>query len=228
MLKGFEGLLRWRDPERGLVMPAEFIGLAEEVGLIVPIGEWVLREACRQAASWPVAASVAINLSAVQVRNVALAGMVREALAESGLEPDRLELEITESVLLHDTAATLQTLHELRSLGLRIALDDFGTGYSSLGYLRSFPFDQIKIDRLFVQELHAGAESLSIIRAILALGSGLGMTITAEGVETEEQFALLQAEQCPHVQGYLFGEPEPAGSIAAILERLAADIRIAA
>jgi diguanylate cyclase (GGDEF)-like protein len=228
VLTGFEALLRWRHPARGIVSPAEFIPLAEEVGLIAPIGEWVLREACRQAACWPAGVSVAINLSPVQVGSNGLVETLRAVLAESGLAPGLLELEITESVLLRDTAATMETLHALRSLGLRIALDDFGTGYSSLGYLRSFPFDRLKIDRCFVRELHAGTESLSIIRAILALGGALGMSITAEGVETEEQLALLQAEQCPSVQGYLFSKPQPAEAVPALLERFSNGALLAA
>ncbi len=219
VIAGFEALLRWRHPGRGLIMPSEFIPLAERVGLIIPIGEWVLREACRKATCWPDEVTVAVNLSAVQVDSDALVAMLRSALADTGLAPERLELEITESILLHDTATTLETLHDLRSLGLRIALDDFGTGYSSLGYLRSFPFDRLKIDRCFVSELHAGAESHSIICAILALGDALGMSITAEGVETEEQLALLQAEHCTNVQGYLFSKPQPAELVPALLER---------
>jgi diguanylate cyclase (GGDEF)-like protein len=220
VLTGFEALLRWRHPARGIVSPLEFIPLAEEVGLIAPIGEWVLREACRQAASWPAGVSIAINLSPVQVGSSGLVETLRVALAESGLAPGRLELEITESVLLRETTATMETLHALCGLGLRIALDDFGTGYSSLGYLRSFPFDRLKIDRCFVRELHAGTESLSIIRAILALGDALGMSITAEGVETEEQLALLQAEQCSNVQGLPVQRAAAGGGGAGIAQKV--------
>ena len=209
-ISGFEALLRWHHPVRGSISPAQFIPVAEETGLIVPIGEWVLRQACAQAASWPSHVKVAVNLSPVQFRAQNLVQMVFAALAASGLAAQRLELEITESVLLQDNAATLATLHQLRSLGVRIAMDDFGTGYSSLSYLRSFPFDKIKIDRRFVSDLSDTAEgSLAILRAVANLGHDLGMTTTAEGVETEEQVNKVRAEGCTEMQGYFFSPPRP-------------------
>jgi diguanylate cyclase (GGDEF)-like protein len=211
---GFEALLRWYHPERGIVSPGEFIPLAEETGLIVPIGEWVLRQACADAASWPRDLRVAVNLSAVQFKNRALAQTVFNALAMSGLAASRLELEITESVLLQDSEATLATLHQLRDLGVRIALDDFGTGYSSLSYLRSFPFDKIKIDRCFVADLsESDADSLAIVRAVARLGDALGMSTTAEGVETKEQLECVRTEGCTEIQGYLFSAPKRADEI---------------
>ena len=209
-ISGFEALLRWHHPVRGSISPAQFIPVAEETGLIVPIGEWVLRQACAQAAAWPSHVKVAVNLSPVQFRAQNLVQMVFAALAASGLAAQRLELEITESVLLQDNAATLATLHQLRSLGVRIAMDDFGTGYSSLSYLRSFPFDKIKIDRRFVSDLSDTAEgSLAILRAVANLGHDLGMTTTAEGVETEEQVNKVRAEGCTEMQGYFFSPPRP-------------------
>jgi len=189
-VSGFEALLRWRHPVRGLVSPVEFIPLAEEIGLIVPLGDWVLRDACQQASTWPDAIRIAVNLSPVQFRGDLVASL-REALASSGLEPSRLELEITESVLLQNSEATLKTLHALRDMGVRIGLDDFGTGYSSLSYLRSFPFDKIKIDKSFVRDLGRERDSLAIIRAAIYLARELGMGVTAEGVETMEQLAQL-------------------------------------
>jgi diguanylate cyclase (GGDEF)-like protein len=212
-IEGFEALLRWHHPERGMISPADFIPLAEETGLIVPIGEWVLREACAEAALWQNHICVSVNLSPVQFKNPGLVPAVVRALAASGLEAARLELEITETVLLQDNEATLATLHKLRSLGARIALDDFGTGYSSLGYLQSFPFDKIKIDRSFIKGLGEGTNSLAILRAVASLGANLGMATTAEGVETEEQFAKVKAEGITHVQGYLVGRPRPAQEI---------------
>jgi diguanylate cyclase (GGDEF)-like protein len=214
---GFEALLRWNHPERGQVSPTEFIPLAEEIGLIVPLGEWVLREACREAAAWPHGVKVAVNLSPVQFRSPALLHAVVSALAASGLSPLRLELEITESVLLHDSAATLALLHQLRELGVRIAMDDFGTGYSSLSYLRSFPFDKIKIDRSFVRELGDKADCLAIVRAVAGLGASLGITTTAEGVETPEQLARVREQGCTEVQGYLFSRPRPASEVRGLL-----------
>jgi diguanylate cyclase (GGDEF)-like protein len=209
-ISGFEALLRWHHPVRGSISPAQFIPVAEETGLIVPIGEWALREACAQAAAWPSHVKVAVNLSPVQFRAQNLVQMVFAALATSGLAAQRLELEITESVLLQDNAATLATLHQLRSLGVRIAMDDFGTGYSSLSYLRSFPFDKIKIDRRFVSDPSDTAEgSRAILRAVANLGHDLGMTTTAEGVETEEQVNKVRAEGCTEMQGYFFSPPRP-------------------
>ena len=217
-LTGFEALLRWRHPERGMVAPAEFIPLCEEIGLIVPIGEWVLREACRQAAAWPHDIKVAVNLSSIQFRNRGVIEAVMSALAYSRLAPARLELEITESVLLGETEANLATLHRLRQIGVRISMDDFGTGYSSLSYLRSFPFDKIKIDRSFVRELTERPDCIAIIRAVTGLGQSLGIATTAEGVETTEQLMRLREEGCTEVQGFLFSAPRPASELAALIE----------
>jgi EAL domain-containing protein (putative c-di-GMP-specific phosphodiesterase class I) len=216
----FEALLRWRHPERGFISPTEFIPVAEETGLVVPLGEWVLREACREAAGWPEDTSVAVNLSPVQFRSRELVRTVAEALAGSGLPPNRLELEITESVLLHDSEANVALLHALKRLGVRIAMDDFGTGYSSLSYLRLFPFDKIKIDRSFVSDLPGGGESGAIVRAVVGLGARLGVTITSEGVETQSQLDYLRAEGCDEAQGYLFSRPVPASELATLATHL--------
>jgi diguanylate cyclase (GGDEF)-like protein/PAS domain S-box-containing protein len=208
-VNGVEALLRWRRPDGGLVAPADFVPLAEETGLIAPIGDWVLRRACAEVARWPSdTLSVAVNLSPAQFRRGDLVGSVRGALAASGLRPERLELEITESVLLEDDRATLETLRRLRALGVRIAMDDFGTGYSSLGYLQRFPFDKIKIDRSFVREMAQDANCMAIVRAVVSLGATLGATITAEGVETPEQLALLREVGCEEAQGFLLGRPK--------------------
>jgi predicted signal transduction protein with EAL and GGDEF domain len=217
---GFEALLRWHHPVRGLVSPADFIPVAEETGLIVAIGEWVLRMACFEAENWPAEISIAVNLSPVQFKAADLVNTVRAALAASGLRPDRLELEITESVLLHDSVGTLAALHQLRAMGIAIALDDFGTGYSSLSYLRSFPFDKIKIDQSFVHNLVDNKESMLIIRAVTGLGHSLCMKTTAEGVETQEQLNKLREEGCTEVQGYLFSRPRPARELAVLIEKL--------
>jgi predicted signal transduction protein with EAL and GGDEF domain len=207
---GLEALLRWHHPVRGSIPPGAFIPVAEETGLIVPLGEWALRQACAQAAAWPENIKVAVNLSPVQFKSRNLVEMVFAALASSGLSASRLELEITESTLLQDNAATLATLHQLRSLGVRIAMDDFGTGYSSLSYLRSFPFDKIKIDRCFVNDLSGSSEgSLAILRAVANLGLSLGMATTAEGVETQEQVEKVRAEGCTEMQGFFFSPPRP-------------------
>jgi EAL domain-containing protein (putative c-di-GMP-specific phosphodiesterase class I) len=184
--------------------------LAEEIGLIVPIGEWVLREACSQAANWPTEIKLAVNLSPAQFRTRTLVSTVVRALAASGLAASRLELEITESVLLRDDEANLGTLHQLRGLGVRISLDDFGTGYSSLSYLRSFPFDKIKIDQSFVRELSSRSDCAAIVEAVATLGRTLGMATTAEGVETREQLEELRSKGCTEAQGYLFSRPRPA------------------
>jgi EAL domain-containing protein (putative c-di-GMP-specific phosphodiesterase class I) len=218
-LSGFEALLRWHHPERGMVSPAAFIPLAEEIGFIVPLGEWVLRRACAEAMTWPGEAKVAVNLSPVQFKSRNLVQAVVSALAASGLPAGRLELEITESVLLQDNEATLTTLHRLRDLGVRIAMDDFGTGYSSLSYLRSFPFDKIKIDQSFVRDLCIKDGTDFIVRAVIGLGASLGMTTTAEGVETEAQLAQLRAEGCDEVQGYLFSRPVPVSEVADVIRR---------
>jgi diguanylate cyclase (GGDEF)-like protein/PAS domain S-box-containing protein len=226
-VSGFEALLRWNHPERGMVMPDAFIPVAEEIGLIVPLGEWVLKQACRDAAAWPGRLTVAVNLSAVQFRNSMLPLSVVSALGQSGLAASRLELEITETVLLQDDRAVLDTLHQFRDLGVRICMDDFGTGYSSLSYLRSFPFDKIKIDRSFIRELGKANDCVAIIRAVMELGANLGMITTAEGVETEEQLDILRAEGCRQVQGYLFGRPKPVSEIPALLRDLRPRVRAA-
>ena len=213
----FEALVRWNHSLRGLISPVNFIPLAEETGLIVRLGDWVLRQACMDAAGWPQDVDVAVNLSPVQFKNPNLVSSVKAALAASGLAPNRLELEITESVLLQNSETTLAVLHELRAFGVRISLDDFGTGYSSLSYLRSFPFDKIKIDRSFVSDLETSADSAAIVRAVLSLGRGMGMTTTAEGVENRDQLAYLRAEGCSEVQGFYFSEPRPAGEIARLM-----------
>jgi len=213
----FEALVRWNHPLRGITLPADFIPLAEETGLIVPIGDWVLRKACMDAVSWSQDVCVAVNLSPAQFKNRNLVPSVIAALSASGLAANRLELEITESVLLQDSEATLAALHKLREFGIRISMDDFGTGYSSLSYLRSFPFDKIKIDQSFVHELASRGDSMAIIRAVTGLGKNLGIATTAEGVETNEQLALLRAEGCTEVQGYLFSKPRPAADVEDML-----------
>jgi diguanylate cyclase (GGDEF)-like protein/PAS domain S-box-containing protein len=214
---GFEALLRWHHPTRGLVSPAEFIPLAEEIGLIVPLGEWVLRIACTEAISWPSQIKVAVNVSAVQFKNERLVKMVTDALDMAGLSARRLELEITESVLLANNVTTMAKLHELRNFGVHISMDDFGTGYSSLSYLRSFPFDKIKIDQSFVRMMSAKDGSRAIVRAMTALGGSLGIRTTGEGVETEEQLAWLRSAGCNEAQGYLFSPAVPAREIPRLL-----------
>jgi diguanylate cyclase (GGDEF)-like protein len=212
-ISGFEALIRWNHPKSGLISPATFIPLAEEIGFIVPLGEWVIREACLTANRWPEHLHVAVNISAAQFRHPGLMQVIVSALATSGLQPARLELEITESVLLQDTDTTLALLHQLRSLGIRIAMDDFGTGYSSLTYLQCFPFDKIKIDRSFVKDITENVGSLNIVRAVAALASGLGMAATAEGVETREQLERITQEGCTEMQGYFFSRPLPARDV---------------
>ncbi|MEA3023117.1 MAG: hypothetical protein QOK01_1969, partial [Alphaproteobacteria bacterium] len=210
---GAEALVRWRHPGRGLVGPDEFIPLAEDIGLIDALGEWILRAACAEAATWPDGVTIAVNLSAVQFRKGNLAQVVTGALAASGLPARRLELEVTESVLLQKSEANLSMLHAIKKLGVSIVLDDFGTGYSSLSYLRIFPFDKIKIDRSFVRELTSSADSAAIVSAIAGLARSLDMVTTAEGVETEEQLALVRLAGCNQVQGFLFGRPGPAAQL---------------
>ena len=212
-ISGFEALIRWNHPTKGMVSPADFIPLAEEIGFIVPVGEWVIRQACTIAAQWPDHLHVAVNISAIQFRSSGLMQVIVGALAASGLAPTRLEIEITESVLLHNKEATLALLHQLRALGIRIAMDDFGTGYSSLTYLQSFPFDKIKIDRSFVKNITENSSSLNIVRAVAALANGMGMTATAEGVETAEQLERIASEGCTEMQGFLFSRPLPAAEI---------------
>jgi diguanylate cyclase (GGDEF)-like protein len=216
-ISGFESLLRWRHPEKGMMSPAEFIPVAEDIGLIVALGEWVLREACTEAAKWPAEVKVAVNLSPVQFRSRNLVQAVVSALAHSGLSPRRLELEITETVFLAETEVNLAILHQLRELGVGISMDDFGTGYSSLSYLRSFPFDKIKIDRSFVKDLAKRSDCVAIVRAISGLGRSLNITTTAEGVETTDQLDWLRAEGCNEVQGFLFSAARPASEIERLL-----------
>ncbi len=219
-IAGLEALLRWHHPVHGLVPPGDFIPIAEEVGLIVGIGEWVLTRACREAARWPQAVSVAVNVSPAQFRTLRLVEVVAEALSRAGLAPGRLELEITETVLLRESEAVLATLHQLRARGVRIAMDDFGTGYSSLSYLRSFPFDKIKIDQSFVRDMARNADSLAIVRAAIGLGASLGMKVAAEGVETSGQVAILRAARCDQVQGFLYSRPCAASAVPDLLALL--------
>jgi diguanylate cyclase (GGDEF)-like protein len=217
-ITGCEALLRWRHPERGLVAPSEFIGLAEDTGLIVPIGEWVLRTACSEAARWPSGLKIAVNLSVAQFKSQDLLPAVISALAASGVAPSRLELEVTESLVMHDSELVFAMLGRLRELGVRIALDDFGTGYSSLSFLRKFPFDKIKIDRSFVGELrHVNEEARAVARAVVRFAVSLGKTTTAEGVETSDQFEALSAANCTEMQGFYFCRPKPASEIVPML-----------
>jgi diguanylate cyclase (GGDEF)-like protein len=218
-LNGFEALLRWHSPERGLLLPDTFMTLAEETGLIAPIGEWMIRRACFDASQWPEPLKLSVNLSATQLKSRGLITCVKSALWDSGLSPERLEMEITESALLADTETTLAALRHLKDLGVSISMDDFGTGYSSLSYLRRFPFDKIKIDRSFVKDLGQRSDAIAVVRAVTGLCSGLGMQATAEGVESEEQLAVLAAERCTEVQGYLFSEPRPAEELAQLVKR---------
>jgi diguanylate cyclase (GGDEF)-like protein/PAS domain S-box-containing protein len=214
---GLEALVRWQHPVRGLVYPDEFIPIAEDTGMIVPLGEWVLRGACRQASQWPAAIRVCVNVSPTQLRSATFLETIYGALQESGLSADRLDIEITESVLLQACDGTLAVLNELRRLGVGISLDDFGTGYSSLGYLRSFRFDRIKIDRSFVGDLLQRAESEAIVRAVIGIGSALGISTVAEGVETRGQLQRLRSHGCSEAQGYLFSKARPAEEITAML-----------
>ncbi len=216
-INGVEALLRWKHPLRGLVLPGEFIPVAEEIGLINQIGEWILRKACAEVAGWPIPVKVAVNLSPLQLRSNNLVQAVINALAASGLPPERLELEITEAILIQETEKTLATLHQLRALGVRIAMDDFGTGYSSLSYLRKFPFDKIKIDRCFISGLSEDNNSIAIVKAVSDLATSLRMTTTAEGVETQQQLEAIQHLGCGEVQGYLFSAPKPAEDILRLL-----------
>jgi diguanylate cyclase (GGDEF)-like protein len=212
-ISAFEALLRWKHPTRGLISPADFIPVAEETGLIIPLGEWVLNTACEEAVNWPAHVKVAVNLSPAQLTNRNLVQVVKKALGASGMDARRLQLEITETVLLQNTFATLARLHELRKLGAQIALDDFGTGYSSLSYLRSFPFDKIKIDQSFIQDMANGAEPLAIVNAVAGLAKCLNMISTAEGVETQQQMDTVQSMGCTEMQGYLFSRARPAEEI---------------
>ena len=213
---GFEALVRWRHPRRGLIAPNVFIPLAEESGLIVPIGEWILREACREASTWPRPLQIAVNLSPVQFRGGDLPGLVHAVLFETGVAADRLELEITESVLIEDFSRVSATLRQLKALGVRVALDDFGTGYSSLSYLHSFPFDKLKIDRSFIANVATNDQSATIVRTVIGLARRLGIPVDAEGVESEAQLSFLAAEACDEVQGYFIGRPLPIAEYAEI------------
>jgi diguanylate cyclase (GGDEF)-like protein len=223
-ITAFEALLRWNHPQRGLISPADFVPIAEETGLIVPIGEWVLRTACKETANWPEHVKVAVNLSPAQLKSKNLVPMIVNALSDCGMRADRLQLEITETMLMQNTFATLATLHQLRNLGVQIAMDDFGTGYSSLSYLRSFPFDKIKIDRSFIQDLSKGVEPRAIVHAVAGLAKCLNMISTAEGVETQQQLATLQAAGCTEMQGYLFSRARPADKVRELFEPQAAKV----
>ena len=218
-VSAFEALLRWNHPTRGLVSPVDFIPLAEDTGLIIPIGEWVIREAARVACDWPDHVRIAVNVSPVQFRNPGLNTVILQALAETGLPPGRLELEITESLFIDNPATTLASLYSLRALGVRVALDDFGTGYSSLSYLRSFPFDKIKIDRSFIIDLLGSDGATAIIKSITSLADALGMETTAEGVESAGQLDILREQGCSHIQGYYFSRPVTEDAVAAMLDK---------
>jgi diguanylate cyclase (GGDEF)-like protein len=215
---GFESLVRWRHPKRGMIPPSDFIPLAEETGIIRSLGEWVLRRACTDARSWPDSIKVAVNVSPAQFRHQNITQLVSEVLQDTGLDPNRLELEITESILLRDTDENLSTLRDLKELGVRVSMDDFGTGYSSIGSLRSFPFDKIKIDRSFVNDLERSSDAIAIIHAVLGLGHSLGMATCAEGVETKEQLIFLRSEGCTEVQGYYYSKPKPVAEISDMLK----------
>ncbi len=228
VVTGFEALSRWRHPVRGFVPPAVFIPAAEDSGLILPLGAWALTEACRRAAEWPDDLKIAVNLSPVQFLTPNLYDAIRSVLAETGLAPHRLELEITERLFMEDSEKTLSTLHRLKQLGVRIAMDDFGTGYSSLSYLRSFPFDKIKVDRTFVSDLAGGTEHVVIVQAVVSIARALGMTTTAEGVETIGQQQFLAALGCDEGQGYLFGVPVPIEGVQEIIAAWAAEKTLAA
>jgi diguanylate cyclase (GGDEF)-like protein len=218
-ITGFEALVRWPHPERGMIPPSEFIPVAEETGLIGQLGGVILRRACNEAAQWPGDARVAVNLSPLQFRNGNLLAVVMDALKQSGLPAKRLELEITETVLLDKSDQVLATLHALRMLGVRMSMDDFGSGYSSLSYLRSFPFDKIKIDQSFVRGLAGNQDAQAIVRAIVSLGRGLGVTVTAEGIETEDELGCLRNEGCHEGQGFLFSKARPQEEVLAMMAR---------
>jgi EAL domain-containing protein (putative c-di-GMP-specific phosphodiesterase class I) len=208
-ITGCEALLRWQHPTRGLITPDDFIPIAEDTGIIAAIGAWALQQACQDATRWPEKIRVSVNLSPVQFNSRNMLDIVKSALATSGLQANRLELEITETVLLSNTAYNTELLFELRKLGVRIAMDDFGTGYSSLNYLRTFPFDKIKIDRSFVSDIDSDKRNLAILQAVVSLGSAFNITTTAEGVETQEQLTRLKSEHFGEVQGFFTGKPMP-------------------
>jgi EAL domain-containing protein (putative c-di-GMP-specific phosphodiesterase class I) len=222
-LAGYEALLRWDHPERGRIPPADFIPFAEECGLIVPIGNWVLATACAEAVSWDDPVIISVNLSPAQFVEPGVVAAVAEVLRRTGLPATRLELEITEGTLMHDTQDALRVLKALKALGVRIAMDDFGTGYSSLSYLRKFPFDKIKIDRSFISDVGDDPEAATIVQAIITLGRSLGLDVTAEGVETKRQLATLRSHGCTFAQGYLMGRPHPADQLG---QHVAKDWRV--
>jgi len=225
---GFEALVRWNHPERGRIPPLEFIPIAEDTGLIVPIGRWVLNEACREAVSWDNDMRIAVNLSPVQFREASLVDDIKLALKKTGLPPSRLELEITETVMMQNAEQTILKLTELNAMGVKISMDDFGTGYSSLNYLRNFSFDKIKIDRSFINELGKDNECDSIVRAIISLADCLSVSTTAEGVETSEQLDALREMGCEEAQGYFFSPPRPAREVQEILQSMRRPIAIPA
>ena len=212
-ITSFGALLRWHHPERGLILPTEFVPVAEEIGLIAPIGDWVIYQSCKEAATWPEHLKVAINLSPAHLARSNIIALITGALAAARLPANRVELEVTEAVLLHATENTLATLHQLRDMGVRIALDDFGTGYSSLSYLRSFPFDKLKIDRSFIKDIGENEESVAIIEAIAKLARALNVTTTAEGVETEQQLREIRRPSFTEMQGFLFSQPLPRAKV---------------
>jgi predicted signal transduction protein with EAL and GGDEF domain len=224
---GCEALLRWNHPRKGLIPPVEFIPLAEEIGIIVQLGAWVLEQACMAAVKWPGQIKVAVNLSPLQFKTNTLVLQVASALARSGLQAQRLELEITETLLLQDTEATLDILNRLQELGVSISLDDFGTGYSSLSYLRKFPFNKIKLDQSFVKGLSDDHESIAIVRAVTAMGRSLGMVTTAEGVETRHQLETLRAEACDELQGFYFSRPVPGEQLLDVIRTLNGTLKVA-
>jgi len=228
VITGFEALARWRHPARGVVPPATFIPLAEDSGLILPLGDWVLAEACRRAAQWPNDLKIAVNLSPVQFSDPKLLSTIERILAETGLAPNRLELEITERIFMDSGEITLTTLRRMKQLGICISMDDFGTGYSSLSYLRSFPFDKIKVDRVFVSDLAGGTEHIVIVQAVVNIANALGMTATAEGVETDDQRQILAGLGCDEAQGYFFSCPVPIENVPEILAKWAAKKTLAA
>src|SRR5258707_8170209 len=213
---GFEALLRWKHATRGEIQPADFIPVAEESGIILQIGEWVLRTACSEAATWTQPLTVAVNVSAVQIHNANFAHVVHEILFETGLPPARLELEVTETALVRDLNRALATLRRIKMLGVRIAMDDFGPGYSSLSNLRAFPFDKIKIDGSFIKAVHVNDQAAAIVRSVLGLGRALNLPVVAEGVETAAEFEFLERENCDEAQGFLLGRPADIDSFAAL------------
>ena len=227
-VSGFEALMRWHHPELGMVPPSTFIPLAEQTGLIVEMGAWALKQACQEAATWPEHIKVTVNLSSVQFEHGDLFKDVKDALSFSGLSPDRLELEITESVLLRDDPKTHKLLHRLRSLGVKFALDDFGTAYASLSYLRSFPFDKIKIDRTFIADLDnpKRKDCIAIIHAVAGLAKQMQMSTVAEGVETLDQLDTVTIAGCEEVQGFYFSKPVPAGEVKAVIAGCRAMLRV--